>query len=249
MSVHPAEALPEPPPLELAATALFLDLDGTIAPISDSPSKVGPTVRRTRLLRGLKARLDGRLAVLSGRTLEDVDRILDGAVDRVAAVHGLVRRDGKVELRAAANLSGLERARRSLASLGRAYEGVVVEDKTLSLAVHYRLAPTLETPLKAHLREVSRQTGLVLQPGSCVLELRAPGPTKGDSLSEFMTSAPFAGFSPVMLGDDLTDESAFEAAAALGGYGVLVGAMRPTSARHRLTDVEAVLAWLRSASG
>jgi len=99
--------LPEPPPLEARSGALFLDLDGTIAGVADAPSDVRPDARRTRLIRRLGTMLDGRLSILTERTLEDVDRILEGSVERVAAVHGLVRRDGGVEHRAPADLVSL----------------------------------------------------------------------------------------------------------------------------------------------
>src|SRR3954452_18629203 len=91
--------LPAPKPLRLEETALFLDLDGTLAPIAARPQDVRPDPRRTSLLERLAQRLDGRLAVVSGRTLEDIDRILEGGVTPVAAVHGLVLRhpDGRVE--------------------------------------------------------------------------------------------------------------------------------------------------------
>src|SRR5690349_16561325 len=99
MGVHQLTVgLPAPKPLRLAGTALFLDLDGTLAPFAARPQDVGPDPRRTRLLEQLQRGLDGRLAVISGRTLADVDRILEGRVTTAAAVHGLIRRapDGKV---------------------------------------------------------------------------------------------------------------------------------------------------------
>ena len=80
-----------------------------------------------------------------------------------------------------------------------------------------------------------------------VVELGTPGPNKGDSLRRFMADDAFAGATPVMVGDDLTDEHAFEVAGALGGWSVLVGDPRPTAAPHRLRDPAAVLAWLEEA--
>jgi trehalose 6-phosphate phosphatase len=236
--------LPEPPPFEAHSGALFLDLDGTIAGVAETPSDVRPDARRTRLIRRLEEMLDGRLAILTERTLGDVDRILEGAVERVAALHGLVRREDGVEHQAPANLIGLDRARRSLARLPLVYDGVIIEDKTLGLAVHYRRAMRWEEPLKAHVSEVARQTGLQLHFGSYFIEVTSAGPTKADTLKEFMRTDSLRGARPIMVGDDVTDESAFRAAAALGGYGVLVGALRPTSAHYRLSGVDAVLAWL-----
>ena len=80
-----------------------------------------------------------------------------------------------------------------------------------------------------------------------VVELRAPGPDKGGAVTAFMAEAPFAGFTPVFIGDDLTDEHGFEAVRALGGYGVVVGHRRPTAALYALADVSAAQSWLRRA--
>jgi trehalose 6-phosphate phosphatase len=126
--------------------------------------------------------------------------------------------------------------------------GILLEDKRLGLAVHYRKAPEAEEAVLAACRSIAATTGLVLQLGRMVAELRTPGADKGDSVRAFMAEQPFAGSVPVFIGDDLTDEDGFTAAAALGGYGVLVGEERATSARHQLADVEAVLGWLAGAT-
>ncbi|TAJ38343.1 MAG: trehalose-phosphatase, partial [Brevundimonas sp.] len=99
---------------------------------------------------------------------------------------------------------------------------------------------------KALAKRLQAETGLSLQPGHMVLELKTPGADKGTAVTDFMQDAPFKDAIPVMLGDDLTDEHGFEAAAALGGYGVLVGPQRETAARYRLDDVDAVLTWLEA---
>jgi len=241
-------ALPDPKPLRLAQTALFLDLDGTLAPIAARPQDVRPDPRRTSLLERLARRLDGRLAVVSGRTLEDVDRILEGCVVAVAAVHGLVRRgpDGRVfETRGHPQLA---RAAEALRAFAARDSGLIVEDKGgLSVALHFRLARGQAEAARACARELAAQTGLALQEGDMVEELRTPGADKGDSVRAFMARPPFAGARPVFVGDDDTDEDGFEAAQRLGGLGVGVGAARPTRARFRVAGVEAALAWLEAA--
>ncbi|MBU2118540.1 MAG: trehalose-phosphatase, partial [Alphaproteobacteria bacterium] len=122
--------------------------------------------------------------------------------------------------------------------------GLIVEDKTVAAGLHYRGDPRHAEAAEALARDLAARTGLKLQPGKLVLELKTPGADKGTALAAFMAEPPFAGGVPVMVGDDLTDEYGFAAAEALGGFGVLVGAPRPTAARHGLEDVAAVLDWL-----
>jgi trehalose 6-phosphate phosphatase len=238
--------LPAPKPLLLADTALFLDLDGTLAPIAARPQDVRPEPRRTSLVERLQGRLRGRLAVISGRTLEDVDRILEGRVIAVAAVHGLVIRgpDGMVE--SAPPHPALPEAARRLREFATRDSGLLVEEKGLSIALHYRLARAQAGAAEHYAREVAAATGLTLQAGDMVQELRTPGPTKGDSVAAFLEVAPFSGARPVFLGDDATDEHGFEAVQAIGGAGILVGPSRPTAARYRLLGVGEALAWLEA---
>ena len=124
--------------------------------------------------------------------------------------------------------------------------GVIVEDKGVSAGLHYRQASDQAAAAAALAKRLQVETGLTLQPGHMVLELKTPGADKGTAVTAFMQEAPFKGAVPVMLGDDLTDEYGFEAAAELGGYGVLVGPERETAARYRLDDVDAVLTWLEA---
>jgi trehalose 6-phosphate phosphatase len=238
---------PAPGPLRLAGAALFLDLDGTLAPIAARPQDVRPDPRRTGLLERLQQGLGGRLAVVSGRTLADIDRILEGRVVAAAAVHGLVLRrpDGRIE--EAAPHPALAEATRRLRDFAGRDPGLFVEDKGHSVALHYRLAPAFAPAARRCALELAAGTGLTLQDGGMVQELRTPGADKGDSVMSFLERAPFAGTRPVFLGDDATDEHGFEAAAACGGLGVLVGPERSTAARCRLADVEAALAWLEAA--
>jgi trehalose 6-phosphate phosphatase len=242
-----AIGLPAPRPLRLAESALFLDLDGTLAPIAARPQDVRPDPRRTSLLERLAAGLDGRLAVVSGRMLPDIDRILEGRVVPVAAVHGLVLRDPQGRVTAHPAHPGLESAILDFRAFAARDSGMIVEEKGLSVALHFRLASTQAEAVRACARDIAARTGLALQEGDMVEELRTPGPSKGDSVHAFMSRPPFAGVRPVFVGDDATDEAGFEAAQALGGMGVAVGSHRAVNAHYRLPGVEAALAWLEAA--
>jgi trehalose 6-phosphate phosphatase len=248
MSVAELTIGAEAPVLDLSGAALFLDLDGTLAPIVSRPDQVVPDARRTHLLERLCKGLNGRLAVVSGRTLDDLDRILEHRVAALAGVHGLTRRTGDGGLRIATAHPGHDQALAALTAFAAPLHGVLVEDKVLSIALHYRQAPEIAEAAIREAERVARLTGLTLQPGRMVMELRTPGSTKGDSVRAFMAEPPFAGARPIFVGDDLTDEDGFEAADRLGGFGILVGAApRATAARFQLDDVEAALAWLERA--
>jgi trehalose 6-phosphate phosphatase len=237
-----------PPPALPPRAALFLDLDGTLTPIVSRPADVGPDPRRAALLTRLAQALDGRLAVVSGRALDDLDRILGGGVPAVAAVHGLVRRDAAGLIDRAAPHPGLDDARAVLGDLARSDPGLLFEDKGVSVALHYRNAPSAADAVVDAARRLAQTTDLVVQLGDMVAELRTPGADKGSSVAAFLREAPFNGSIPVFVGDDLTDEDGFAAAERLGGFGVLVGSERPTEARYRLADVDAVLDWLEAAA-
>ncbi|HEY1449269.1 MAG TPA: trehalose-phosphatase [Caulobacteraceae bacterium] len=237
-----------PPPLpRLDHTSLFVDLDGTIAPLEATPEVVGPDHVRRGLLDALLARLKGRLAVVSGRTLADLDRVLEGRIPAVSAVHGLVRRlpDGRtLEAAGSDKLAAALTEMRALAARGY---GLLVEDKGAAAALHYRQCPDMGPACLALARRLGARLGLAVQQGDMVVEVRAPGPDKGAAITAFMAEAPFAGHVPVFLGDDLTDEDGFRAAAQLGGYGVVVGPRRPTLARYALAGVDEVRSWLTAA--
>jgi trehalose 6-phosphate phosphatase len=239
--------LHRPEPLIAESAALFLDLDGTLAAIAPRPDDVRPVAPRSALIRALADRLDGRLAVVSGRTLDDIDRILDGAAPAAAGVHGLERRRADGSLVRARPSRDLPSVRAALEALAAAWPGVLVEDKGLGVAIHYRGAPETGPEIVHAASVLAAGSGLHLQLGDHVAELRTAGPDKGEAVRAFMAEPPFAGAQPIFVGDDLTDEDGFAAARELGGFGVLVGRRRPTAAARRLDDVGDVLDWLREA--
>lgn len=239
--------LPSPEPLRLSGAALFLDIDGTLAPIAARPQDVLPEARRTRLLERLREGLGDRLAVVSGRTLADVDRILEGRITCVAAVHGLVRRDCDGSLHEPEPHPGLPRAVQRMRTFAARDGGLLVEEKGASVALHFRLAPTYAAEARVMASRLADETGLFLQHGDMVEELRTPGPSKGDSIRGFMATAAFQGAQAIFVGDDVTDEHGFAEVERLGGFGVLVGPPRRTHARFGLRSVADVMAWLEAA--
>lgn len=242
------DLLPPPPAIDAAGQALFLDLDGTLAPIVARPEDVRSEPRRTFVLRRLAERLDRRVAIVSGRTIAEVAAITDNAVAAIAGVHGLERRNVVGDTSSTLPDPDLAQVAAVFQALARAQPQLIVEEKGLSVALHYRALPSACEAVREAARRLEAATDLVLQEGDMVAELRTPGADKGRAVEAFMAEWPFQGATPIFVGDDLTDEDGFLAAQALGGFGVLVGAARrQTVARYRLADVAAVLDWLEAA--
>lgn len=246
-TIAAAASLAPPPPDLLAGASLFLDFDGTLVEIAPRPDAVAVDVRLRRLMAALTTRLAGRIAIVSGRGAEEIDALFGGAGFPIGGSHGaeLFGVEGAVEPERPIALDAvLERLNRFAADR----PGVLVEAKPLGAGLHFRGAPQAESACRALAEQLAEASGLTLQEGKMVFELRAPG-DKGRAIAALMAMPPFAGSRPLFLGDDLTDEPGFAAAARLGGAGVLVGALRATSATYRLPDVAAVLRWLDAAAG
>jgi trehalose 6-phosphate phosphatase len=140
----------------------------------------------------------------------------------------------------------LQRARQRLAAFADTNEGVLLEDKGLTLALHYRNAPqTAAAAVTVAEMAVAESDGaLVLLRGKMVCELKPPDIDKGRAIAAFMAEPPFAGRRPVFAGDDVTDEAGFATINALGGISIRIGDDAPTVAAFRHEDVAAVQTWL-----
>ena len=237
---EPADA----PPLSLEGAALFLDFDGTLVELAETPDSIRVSPALPPLLERLGAKLDGRLAIVSGRAIADLERHLSCTSIVVSGSHGLELRLRGGNLVPLSAPRGIDVARERVATFGESAENLLVENKPFGVALHYRKAPGLEAQVRAFMSEVAAATGLSLQHGKMVAELRPPGADKGDALRAIMVEPEFVGARPIFVGDDITDEDAFEAAAALGGGGVLVGEPRASAAKWRLDGVPAVAQWL-----
>jgi trehalose 6-phosphate phosphatase len=229
--------------------ALFLDIDGTLVEIEDRPDAVRIDEGLKDLLRETFAANGGAVALISGRSIREVDRLLAPLRLPVAGQHGAERRsaDGTLHRHALA-LDRLHEAAESLSRFAARHRGLIVENKGMSLALHYRLAPGLRKAAAAKMRELVAQLGpdYGLQEGKQVLELKPTGRDKGVAIEEFMREPPFAGRVPVFIGDDLTDDFGFACVNRLGGHSVKVGP-GASAATGRIADASAVRRWLRSA--
>jgi len=238
------------PPSPRPDWAYFLDLDGTLLEFRDAGRAVRADGRLRALIAGLHRATGGAVAVISGRAIADIDRLLGKAGLRlpVAGQHGTERRDAGGRLtRHAFPARRLDWAQARLAEAIAGRPGLWLEHKGLSLALHYRRAPRLAGYIHRLVRSLEPRLGpkFGIQAGKRVVEVKPAGRDKGAAVAAFMREAPFRGRTPVFVGDDLTDEFGFATVNRLAGHSIKVGP-GPTSATWRLRDVAAARAWLES---
>ena len=234
------------PPFE-PGWALFLDVDGTLLDIAERPDQVDAHQIDRELVEGLRRAARGALALISGRSLAQLDRMFAPLTLPAAGQHGYERRDVQGRRhRHRFPVETLAPAKQALLEFAGRHPGLVLEDKGASLALHYRLAPQLEQAALEALRRASAPLGGAVQTqgGKMVWELKPAGADKGLAIDEFMREPPFAGRTPVFLGDDVTDEYGFRVVNRLGGHSIKVGP-GDTQARWRLANPAAARTWLR----
>ncbi|MEO8299011.1 MAG: trehalose-phosphatase [Burkholderiales bacterium] len=232
-----------PPPALLSRTALFLDFDGTLAPLAPRPQDVEVLDWVVPTLRCLQAALGGAVVLVSGRPLAELDALLHPLCMPAAGVHGVERRgcDGRVRVRSGVPPEDVLQAAQGLVAR---YPSLLLELKPAALALHYRAAPALGAVCRDTLRHaLEGLPGWQLLQGHFVTEVKPQRVSKGAVVASFMAEAPFAGRTPVFVGDDLTDEDGMREALAWGGLGVRVGGGE-SLAQHCLADPHAVGAWL-----
>jgi trehalose 6-phosphate phosphatase len=228
--------------------ALFLDVDGTLLEIAATPDRVRVPASLRNTLQISFEREHGALALLSGRSLDELDELFSPCIFPASGKHGLEVRlpSGKV-IRPEMDSSVLDRARRWLGVLQKDNRGLLLEDKGVALAMHYRLAPKLASEVEVVMNEMVAELGdeFVVRPGKCVSELMPRGFDERSAIQMLMREREFAGRTPVFVGDDPTDEVGFQAVNEMGGHSIRVGNLEETAARYRFSSVSTVVAWLR----
>lgn len=236
-----AAELPEPS----RDWAFFLDVDGTLLEIAERPEGVRVDGDLLRLLADVRAAAGGALALISGRTVAALDALFAPLVLPAAGQHGAERRDaaGRIH-RHAFEEAPFRSVAAQLAAFARD-RGLLLEDKGHALALHYRQAPQHADAARAEMERAVRKLGqdFDVLAGKSVFELKPSGRDKGVAVEEYMAEAPFAGRTPVFIGDDVTDEFGFGVVNRLAGHSIKVGEGE-TVARWRIPGPRAVRDWL-----
>jgi trehalose 6-phosphate phosphatase len=223
------------PPLPLARDCcLFLDVDGTLLHLAPAPDLVVVDEPLRELLRSLERRCEGALALISGRPIAELDDLFDPLFLTAAGVHGCERRDQE----------GFSELKAKLFDELKAMKGLLIEDKQYALALHYRMAPALEVPLRTMLSCLAPSLPETLEviEGDEVFEIKPNSHDKGTAIEAFLQEAPFAGRYPIFIGDDLTDQDGFAVIRRHLGLAIAVGSN--VNSEWRLDGPDDVRRWL-----
>lgn len=242
-----AAQLPSPLPLgELirsAPIAVFLDFDGTLVDIAPSPDAIAVPAGLADRLAALAAQLEGRMALVSGRGIDDLERHLGPLALACAGSHGAARRhaDGAWLGERPTPLDDEIVARVAAFAIEH---GVHHEPKPHGAALHSRATPQREEACSQFMETLAADYGLAVKRGKFVAELVRPNADKGAAVRAFMRETPFTGSRPIFVGDDVTDEDGFAAVIDHGGLAIAVGPRDSRLATFGLADPPAVRDWL-----
>src|SRR6184192_1004335 len=246
------ETVPVPRSLvpHLSETAVLLDIDGTLLDLAPTPREVWVPPGLAKTLNRLLVRTNGALALVSGRSLNDIDLIFAPDLFPAVGGHGAEMRIEPDSEAVAAHAPPMDKElKRRLAAIAKLSPGILLEDKGYSLALHYRLAPHAEKAIYAAvslIRADLPDAPIEVLPGKQVCEIKHSGFTKASGVRELMTHAPFKGRRPLFIGDDVTDESVFAIMPDLNGVAFSVGRRAKGVAGHfdAPSDVREFLAHL-----
>ncbi|MEL6752075.1 MAG: trehalose-phosphatase [Pseudomonadota bacterium] len=223
--------------------ALFLDFDGTLVELAETPDGVDVPPRLAWLLGRLSARVDGALAFITGRSIADLDTLLKAPAFAAAGVHGGEWRqaDGDVETH---DGEPFDKERETVAAFAAQDERFIVEQKSGGITIHFRRAPEREADAETAMRDAfADRPDFEILSGHMMWEARRVGVHKGAGIERLMAKPPFTGRTPIFIGDDRTDEDGFATINEMGGLSIKVGEGE-TLATARLPDIPAVYAYL-----
>ena len=241
--MHGAEALTvsgSPPTPEILKSAFFFDVDGTLLDLRPRPDDVVADEALRALIVNLQNLNKGAVALVSGRSIRDLDRIFQPLRLPAAGLHGAELRfpDGG---RIATTASIMDHARPDVSRFVADHPGLMLEDKGATLAVHFRARPDLAGEVLTFMHGFAPGDDIAVQEGKFVVELKPSAFDKGSAIKTIMTQAPFNGRTPVFYGDDLTDEAGFTFVNKVGGLSVRIGERgAPTEAREHLDTPQAL---------
>jgi trehalose 6-phosphate phosphatase len=230
---------------DLEHYCIFLDFDGTLVEIADRPDDVRFDAPSQQLIERLRDKVGRALALVSGRDIRVIDRLLHPLALPVAGVHGLQRRDASGRLHGPVIDQGLvEAIAAQVETAFHSEPGVVIERKAGAVAIHFRLRPDFEDKCHALAGKiVGERPDLQMIAGKMVCEIRLRGNDKGAVIATFLDERPFKGRKPIFVGDDATDEPGFVEVNARGGISIKIGD-GPTAARFRAANVLELHNWL-----
>ena len=232
--------------LATVPASLFLDVDGTLLEFESHPDLVRAPEGLLDLLQQVSDQLGGAVALISGRSLADLDRVFSPWEPFAAGGHGTEVRGPSGTRLHQVDEAAVQQVRQAVSDAIDPLSGVWIEDKGYGFAVHYRGHPEHEAEVSRLAADAAERSAgaLEVQPGVFVQELRPAAFDKGQALDELVDQPPFLGRRPVVVGDDRTDEFAFAAANRRGGVSILVGPRDDTVATYRIADPAAVRTWL-----
>jgi trehalose 6-phosphate phosphatase len=237
---------PPPPLAELSAEgpiALFLDFDGTLVEIAPEPDEIRVGEDLVPSLECLAGELGGRLAIVSGRSVADLERHLGSLRLAHSGSHGVERLDASGEPVGDSPQPLPEEVRAAMRDYATR-EGLLFENKRYGAALHFRARPELGAEAVRHAEQVAAEAGMTTKQGHFLVEVLHSAALKSSAVRAFMERPPFRDARPVFIGDDITDEDGFRAVSEMGGFGIIVGNRIETGAHYRLDNPSAVRAWL-----
>lgn len=243
------DVLPAPAGImpDLDRTALLLDIDGTLLELAPTPRDVVVPPNLGATLLALHERLDGALALVSGRSLTDIDVIFAPLQFPAVGGHGAEMRLSAESEAVASHAPPMDNElKRRFIAVSKLSPGIIYEDKGYSVALHYRLAPEFERAIYESVSAIRAdlpQAPIDILPGKFVCEIKRAGFTKATGVRELMDNAPFAGRSPIFIGDDVTDESVFAIMPSFRGVSFSVG-RRAHGVNGQFRAPKDVRAWL-----